>query len=60
MLGECNVQLYRQMGTVRDELAQHEKALDHLIDLLKSEKVGDGGDGGGVVCGGGDGMERQL
>ena len=31
--------LYRQMGGLRDDLALHEKALDLLIDSLKTEQV---------------------
>ena len=34
------MQLYRQMGGVRDDLTIHEKALDVLIELLKKEQVG--------------------
>ena len=40
ILEECGVQLYRQMGGVRDDLTIHEKALDVLIELLKKEQVG--------------------
>lgn len=40
ILEECDVQLYRQMGGVRDDLTIHEKALDVLIELLKKEQVG--------------------
>lgn len=39
MLKECDVQLYRQMGGVRDDLNIHEKALDILIELMKKEQV---------------------
>lgn len=39
-LKECDVQLYRQMGNVRDDLNIHEKALDILIELMKKEQVG--------------------
>jgi len=39
ILNECGVQLYRQMGGVRDDLNIHEKALDILIELLKKEQV---------------------
>ena len=38
-LSECDVQLYRQMGCLRDDLALHERALDILIELLKKEQV---------------------
>ena len=31
------MQLYRQMGSVRDDLTIHEKALDILIGLLKDQ-----------------------
>lgn len=41
ILGECDVQLYRQMGGLRDDLAIHEKALDILVELLKKEQVCD-------------------
>lgn len=37
ILKECDVQLYRQMGGVRDDLTIHEKALDILIELLKHQ-----------------------
>ena len=33
------MQLYRQMGGVRDDLTIHEKALDVLIEFLKREQV---------------------
>lgn len=33
------MQLYRQMGGVRDDLTIHEKALDVVIELLKKEQV---------------------
>ena len=33
------MQLYRQMGSVRDDLNIHEKALDILIELMKKEQV---------------------
>lgn len=33
------MQLYRQMGGVRDDLTIHEKALDVLIEFLKKEQV---------------------
>ena len=33
------MQLYRQMGCLRDDLALHERALDILIELLKKEQV---------------------
>ncbi len=39
ILNECDVQLYRQMGGVRDDLNIHEKALNILIELLKKEQV---------------------
>lgn len=39
VLAECDVQMYRQVGGVRDDLAIHEKALDILIELLKKEQV---------------------
>lgn len=39
ILKECEVQLYRQMGNVRDDLGIHEKALDILIELMKKEQV---------------------
>ena len=39
ILDECDVQLYRQMGGVRDDLTIHEKALDVLIEFLKKEQV---------------------
>ena len=39
ILEECDVQLYRQMGGVRDDLTIHEKALDVVIELLKKEQV---------------------
>lgn len=39
ILKECDVQLYRQMGSVRDDLNIHEKALDILIELMKKEQV---------------------
>ena len=39
ILNECEVQLYRQMGGLRDDLIIHEKALDILIELLKKEQV---------------------
>jgi len=35
----CDVQLYRQMGGLRDDLFLHEKSVDMLIELLKKEKV---------------------
>ena len=38
-LSECDVQLYRQMGCLRDDLALHERALDILVELLKKEQV---------------------
>ena len=39
VLGECDVQMYRQVGGLRDDLIIHEKALDILIELLKKEQV---------------------
>jgi hypothetical protein len=39
VLRECDVQLCRQMGSVRDDLNIHEKALDILIELMKKEQV---------------------
>ena len=39
ILKECDVQLYRQMGSVRDDMNIHEKALDILIELMKKEQV---------------------
>ena len=39
VLGSCEVQLYRQMGGLRDDLAIHERALDVLIELMKKEQL---------------------
>ena len=39
ILKECDVQLYRQMGGIRDDLNIHEKALDILIELMRKEQV---------------------
>ena len=39
ILSACDVQLYRQMGSLRDDLALHERVLDQLITLLKMEQV---------------------
>lgn len=33
------MQLYHQMGSLRDDLAIHERSLDILIELLKKEQV---------------------
>ena len=40
VLNECDVQMYRQMGALMDDLGLHERALDILIELLKKEQVG--------------------
>ena len=39
ILTECDVQLYRQVGGIRDDLTLHERALDILIELLRKEQV---------------------
>ena len=39
ILSVCDVQLYRQMGGLRDDLFLHERSVDMLIELLKKEKV---------------------
>ena len=39
ILDTCDVQLYRQMGGLRDDLAIHERALDILIELMKKEQL---------------------
>ena len=39
VLETCEVQLYRQMGSLRDDLALHERAIDLIIEQLKKEQV---------------------
>lgn len=39
ILDSCDVQLYRQMGGLRDDLTIHERALDILIELMKKEQL---------------------
>lgn len=39
ILEGCDVPMYRQMGGLRDDLTLHEKALDLLIDVLKTEQL---------------------
>lgn len=39
ILDSCEVQLYRQMGGLRDDLTIHERALDILIELMKKEQL---------------------
>ena len=39
VLDTCEVQLYRQMGGLRDDLMVHERALDVLIELMKKEQL---------------------
>ena len=41
VLDTCEVQLYRQMGGLRDDLSVHERALDVLIELMKKEQLDD-------------------
>ncbi|XP_019625964.1 PREDICTED: dynactin subunit 1-like isoform X16 [Branchiostoma belcheri] len=38
-LNSCSVELYMKVGTLYPEMAQHERALDHLIDLLKKDQL---------------------
>lgn len=48
----CDVQLYRQMGGLRDDLFLHEKSVDMLIELLKKKvRVCDVLCGNVCVCG---------
>ena len=42
VLDTCEVQLYRQMGGLRDDLMVHERALDVLIELMKKEQLDEG------------------
>jgi dynactin 1 len=42
VLDTCEVQLYRQMGGLRDDLTVHERALDVLIELMKKEQLDEG------------------
>ncbi|XP_078588236.1 dynactin subunit 1-like isoform X37 [Branchiostoma floridae x Branchiostoma japonicum] len=38
-LNSCSVELYMKVGTLYPEMAMHERALDHLIDLLKKDQL---------------------
>ncbi|XP_078668165.1 dynactin subunit 1-like isoform X36 [Branchiostoma floridae x Branchiostoma belcheri] len=38
-LNSCSVELYMKVGTLYPEMALHERALDHLIDLLKKDQL---------------------
>jgi dynactin 1 len=39
ILNECDVSLYKQVGSLRDDLTLHERVMDALIDLLKKEQL---------------------
>ncbi|XP_066277794.1 dynactin subunit 1-like isoform X26 [Branchiostoma lanceolatum] len=38
-LNSCSMELYMKVGTLYPEMALHERALDHLIDLLKKDQL---------------------
>lgn len=38
-LGQCDVEVYKRMGTLYSEMSVHERSLDFLIDLLHKDQL---------------------